>query len=110
MTKTDPKAIKRRIRELRAHLGQPGARAAIQRLIGELTRAKQAQDVADMQGPANRRTAHRQNSDHPRDPDLPRRLDEPITGRETKEPIMWVNDDVSGWPSELRRRRWIWRP
>ncbi|MEU0967866.1 hypothetical protein ABZ357_21405 [Streptomyces sp. NPDC005917] len=61
---TDPKAIKRRLRELRADPGQPGARVEIQRLIGELRRAAQARDVTDMQGPANRRTAHRQERDH----------------------------------------------
>ena len=96
--------IKRRLRELGSEPGQPGTRAEIQRLRGEYTRARQAKRSADQPDTADERTAHRQSSD------LPRRLDEPITGRETKEPIMWGNDDVSGWPPELRRRRWIWRP
>ncbi|MEV6542290.1 hypothetical protein [Streptomyces sp. NPDC051665] len=117
---TDLKAIKRRLRDLRSNPGQPGARAEMQRLIGELTRAQQARDVSDMTGPANRTTAQRQSGEAPRDqaprdPDLPRRLDQPITGRETsepsgsREPIMWGNDDVSSWPPELRSRRRVWR-
>ncbi|UXX95809.1 hypothetical protein N7U49_35460 [Streptomyces sp. AD2-2] len=53
--------IKKRLRELRADPGADGATAEIQRLRGELVRARQAQDVSDMQGPANRRMTHRQS-------------------------------------------------
>ena len=101
------KGIKRRLRELRTNPGQPGARAEIQRLIGELTRAAQAKNITDMQGPASRTTAPRQSPS-----DLPRRPGDPITGREDvdpKKPIMLGNDDVSSWPPELRSRARLWR-
>ncbi|MFJ8490380.1 hypothetical protein ACIRBZ_18785 [Streptomyces sp. NPDC094038] len=119
------KEIKRRLRELAADPGQPGARAEAARLRGELMRARQKQDVTDMEGPANRTTAHRQNSDQaarsdqeggeaaPKRPKKwsPRRPADPMAEDEVDADgkIMWGNDDVSGWPPELRRRRTIWR-
>lgn len=43
----DLKTIKRRLRELAADPGQPGARAELQRLRGELRREQHRADVAD---------------------------------------------------------------
>ncbi|MFI5880183.1 hypothetical protein [Streptomyces sp. NPDC051554] len=98
----DLKTIKKRLRELRADPGTEGATAEIQRLRGELTRLRQARDVADMQAP-------------PKPPKrwTPRRPADPMGGDEVDEDgkIMWGRDDVSGWPPELRsRNRTVYRP
>ncbi|MFJ3772480.1 hypothetical protein ACIPX0_12370 [Streptomyces sp. NPDC090075] len=97
----DLKAIKKRLRELRADPGTEGATAEIQRLRGELTRLRQTRDVADMEAPPKKpmRWAPRRPTDS---------LAEDATDEQGR--IMWGNDDVSGWPPELRRRRMIWRP
>ncbi|MFF0015211.1 hypothetical protein [Streptomyces sp. NPDC005374] len=97
----DLKAIKKRLRELRADPGAEGATAEIQRLRGELVRAKQAQDVKDMEAPPKRpkRWSPRRPSDS---------LAEDATDEDGR--IMWGNDDVTNWPAELRARRVMWRP
>ena len=97
----DLKTIKKRLRELRADPGTEGATAEIQRLRGELTRLRQARDVADMERPATppKRWSPRRPADS---------LAEDARDKDGK--IMWGNDDVSGWPPELRARRAIYRP
>ncbi|MCI3238217.1 hypothetical protein [Streptomyces spinosisporus] len=109
----DIDAIKKRLRELRADPRRPGARAEAQRLLGEVTRARQKQDVADMQGPADRRTAHRQNSDHPVPKDHETRRDQPASEdpADGERTIRWGNDHVpKSWDQAVRARRSIWRP
>lgn len=93
--------IKKRLRELRADPGTDGATAEIQRLRGELTRLRQAQDVSDREAPPKRpkRWSPRRPSDS---------LAEDATDEDGR--IWWGNDDVTNWPAELRSRRMMWRP
>ncbi|MFJ6895640.1 hypothetical protein [Streptomyces hokutonensis] len=93
--------IKKRLRELRADPGAEGATAEIQRLRGELVRARQKRDVTDMEASPQRpkKWAPRRPADS---------LAEDATDEDGK--VMWGRDDVSGWPPELRARRTIYRP
>lgn len=92
--------LKAQLRELRADPRRPGARAEAQRLRGALARARQKRDVEDMEAPPQRRKwAPRRPTDS---------LAEDATDEQGR--IMWGNDDVSGWPPELRSRRTaLWR-
>ncbi|MEV2227011.1 hypothetical protein AB0H69_00310 [Streptomyces phaeochromogenes] len=92
----DLKAIKKRLRELKADPSQPGTTAEAQRLRGELARMAQRRDVADMQGEPNRRSTHTQERDARGASDVETPKD--------REPVWIGNDDVSGWPIELRER------
>ncbi|WP_405906345.1 hypothetical protein OG742_11405 [Streptomyces sp. NBC_00828] len=92
---TNLKAIKRRLRELRADPGQPGARAEIQRLIGELRRAAQARDVADMTDPASRRSG----------PDEAVPTDR-ASGKDSRGLTPADREAIKTWPTSLRSRLW----
>ncbi|WP_330282097.1 hypothetical protein [Streptomyces sp. NBC_00588] len=103
----DLKKIKKRLRELRADPGQAGATAEIQRLRGELTRARQAQDVADMSAAA-RRSRPGQERDRDADTatdDLPASVTAELTDADRAA--------VATWPPSLRaqlRRSSLSRP
>ncbi|WP_210587129.1 hypothetical protein [Streptomyces sp. GESEQ-35] len=101
---TNLKAIKRRLRELRADPGAEGATGEAQRLIGELARARQARDVGDMERPASRRTAPRQEREDGGSGDHVIPSQDGMPAPEPTPPVMVGNDDVSGWPPELRAR------
>ncbi|WP_020121809.1 hypothetical protein [Streptomyces canus] len=104
----DLKAIKKRLRELRTDPGQPGATAEAQRLRGELARAVQARDVADMQSPAARRSRPGQERDRDADTapdDFPASVRVELTDADRAA--------VATWPSPLRaqlRRSSLSRP
>lgn len=87
--------IKRRLRELRADPGAPGAAAEAQRLRGELTRAAQT---------PSRWTAPRQESDAASPPPGPRRPEESLAGDPTDGLSEADRAAVATWPSSLRGR------